>query len=200
MEKQSRPVLLVHGLIDTDRVFNKMNKYLTGLGWEVHSLNLIPNYGIESLVTLADQVKDYIDNKMSHHKNIDLIGFSMGGVVTRYYLQRLGGVDKVKRYISISAPNNGTLMAHLLPIKGVVEMRPDSYLLKDLNSDYQELLEKINFHILWTNFDFMIIPPSNSQMNEVNDTQIPVLIHRWMLSDRRVLNKIKELLLEPIRK
>ena len=29
------PVLLIHGIFDTIRIFNKMSRYLKKLGWEV---------------------------------------------------------------------------------------------------------------------------------------------------------------------
>ncbi len=44
----------------------------------------------------------------------------MGGVVSRYYLQRLGGLARVRRFVTISSPHHGTVTAYLrrLPERG----------------------------------------------------------------------------------
>ena len=104
--KQTNPVLLVHGFLDTQSVFKAMTRFLENKGWSVHSLNLIPNDGRKPLPELAQQVQAYADEHLGTAPKFDLVGFSMGGLVTRYYLQRLGGNERVERYVSISAPNN----------------------------------------------------------------------------------------------
>lgn len=188
------PVLLVHGLLDTTTVFNKMSTYLTNLGWSVHTLNLIPNNGVSKLEKLAEQVANYINKNFSPTQTLDLIGFSMGGIVTRYYLQRLGGIERVQRYISISAPNKGTLTAHLLPFPGIAQMRPQSPFLKDLNEDAETLLTKLNVTVMWTPLDLMIIPAHNSRMSVGREIKLPVLLHSWMLADQRTLATVAEIL------
>ena len=114
----------------------------------------------------------------------------MGGLVTRYYLQRLNGIQKTHKYITISAPNNGTNMAHLLPLKGIEQMLPDSDFLQDLNQDVNEALNNIETLCLWTPFDIMIIPAESSVMGVGKEVNFPVLVHRWMLDDNRVLQEI----------
>ena len=176
-------VLLVHGIFDTSSVFHKMSAYLTQRGWQVHSLDLCPNDGSDSLVELANQVKDYIDRTFAPDRTIDLIGFSMGGIITRYYLQRLGGIDKVQRYINISAPNNGTLTAYLRSSPGVLQMRPESELLQDLNRDAVALLSSINCSIIWSPFDTMIFPATSSQMPVGKEISLPVF---YDLTDEQI--------------
>ncbi|WP_375340689.1 esterase/lipase family protein [Okeania sp. SIO2B9] len=100
------PVLLVHGIFDTMRIFDKMSRYLKKLGWEVYSLNLVPNYGILGLDKLAEQVANYVDKIFPPNQPFDLIGFSMGGIVSRYYVQRLGGEEIVIKRSTLSIPPN----------------------------------------------------------------------------------------------
>ncbi|NEP56791.1 MAG: alpha/beta fold hydrolase [Symploca sp. SIO2G7] len=193
------PVLLIHGIIDTKAVFRKMSIYLEGLGWSVHSLNLVPNNGTLGLDQLAKQVVDYITEHFEPEQPLDLVGFSMGGLVSRYYIQRLGGIERVQRYVNISAPNNGTWTAYLLSRLGCVQMRPDSEFLQDLNRDCQ-MLERLNFTRLWTPFDLMIVPASSSQMPVGKEEKIPVLLHPWMLTDPRCFQAIAAALSEPLRR
>lgn len=192
------PVILVHGLNDKETVFKEMVNHLSSLGWSVGTINLTPNTGQERLENLAQQLQKHIESKFESTQPIDLIGFSMGGLVTRYYLQRLGGVERVKRYISISAPNQGTLTAYLLPYSGIAQMRPKSSFLTDLNRDYHQIAQKIQVTTVWTQWDLMIVPPVSSCLGIGKEVVIPVSLHPWMLRDPRVLRVIVEALQEPL--
>jgi triacylglycerol lipase len=192
------PVLLIHGIYDTTKVFNKMAAYLSNLGWQVHSINLTPNNGSAKLSVLAAQVATYISNTFDRGEQIDLIGFSMGGLVTRYYLQRLNGVDRVRRYINISAPNRGTIVAYALSSEGVVEMRPKSKFLRNLNSDVKEVLTKINCTFIWTPLDLMILPADSTKLNFGREIEIPVWRHDLVLTDDRVLVTVTKALSQPL--
>ncbi|WP_144052096.1 triacylglycerol lipase [Gloeocapsa sp. PCC 73106] len=192
------PVVLIHGLNDTVTVFEQMADYLTSLGWSVYRLNLNPNRGNQKLEILAQQVQYYIETTFKPEQSIDLVGFSMGGIVTRYYLQRLGGINRVKRYINIGTPNQGTVTAYLLPNQGICQMRPDCTFLKELNQDRQELLKNLRVTTLWSDYDLMIVPARSSRMGIGKEQQIPVLFHSWLLSDRRVLKALAEALSEPL--
>jgi triacylglycerol lipase len=187
---ERNPVLLVHGLYDTVAKFKELSAYLNQLGWSVHSINLKPNDGSALLNDLAKQVADYVDQTFESGQMIDLLGFSMGGLVTRYYLQRLGGVERVKRYITIAAPNNGTLTAYSLPLKGIVQMRMNSLFLDDLNQDHDQYLSQLQVTNLWTPYDLMILPAHSSKMGIGREISVPVAVHAWMPSDRRVMKMI----------
>ena len=187
------PVLLIHGIFDTIRIFEKMSRYLKKLGWEVYSLNLVPNYGILGLDKLAEQVADYVNKTFPPNQPLDLIGFSMGGIVSRYYVQRLGGIDKVENFITISAPHNGTLTGYALNLAAPIQMRPKSNFLENLNQDIA-LLDKTNFTSIWTPYDAIILPPKSSQVPVGRDIKIDVFLHPWMVSDEKVLKVIVEVL------
>lgn len=189
-------MLLIHGITDTTVVFNRMSAYLSGLGWSVHSFNLIPNNGDCTLDKLAKQVSDYVAKTFDPKQPLDVIGFSMGGLVSRYYIQRLGGIERVQRFVSISAPNNGTLAAYLSWRPGCVQMRPDSEFLRDLNKDVA-MLKRLNFTVIWTPFDVMIVPAKSSQLPVGKEVTLPVRLHSWMLADQRILKVVSAALSEP---
>lgn len=192
------PVLLVHGWLDTRAKFDKMAGYLRNLGLEVHSFDLVPNLGNIELEKLADQVADYADRTIEGDRHFDLIGFSMGGIVSRYYVQRLGGIDRVQRFIAISSPHQGTLTGYSLNLPGIAQMRPKSALLEDLNRD-AAMLERLNFTSIWTPFDAIILPANSCQMPVGREIKVNVLVHAWMVSDDRVLQAVAEELEAPVR-
>jgi len=105
----------------------------------------------------------------------------MGGIVSRYYVQKLGGLEKIERLITISSPHNGTIMGHLLPYIGCQQMRPNSEFLTALNREIH-LLNKVKFTSIWTPFDLMILPANSSQLPIGEEVKVPVLAHAIMPS------------------
>ncbi len=198
VNQQRNPVLLVHGIWDTGKVFRRMIPYLNEGGWKVYDLDLVPNHGVKGLDDLAQQVANKVEATFGLEQPFDLLGFSMGGIVSRYYVQRLGGIKRVKRFITLSAPNHGTTIAYFNQGLGCVQMRPSSGLLKDLNSDVA-MLSQINFTSIWTPFDAMIVPADSSKMPVGENVVVPVLTHAWMLTDSKSLNAIATALSAPIK-
>lgn len=195
---ERNPVFLVHGLMDTSYKMRTIASHLRGLGWEVFDIDLRTNDGATRLEILARQLAAEIDRICGSERPIDLLGFSMGGLVSRYYLQRLGGLRRVQRFISISAPHNGTIAANFSLRLGCMQMRPNSAFMQDLSSDVDRLKE-LNFTSIWTPFDLIILPPSSSQLGIGTEISIPVLAHPLMVTDRRVLLAISEALSQPIK-
>ena len=192
------PILLVHGLMDTSSKMRKISSHLHNLGWQVLDIDLMPNNGDSKLELLAAQVADLIDRTFAPDRPIDLLGFSMGGLVSRYYLQRLGGIERVQRFISISAPNNGTIAGYFSQRPGCIQMQPNSEFMTDLNSDVDRL-KSLNFTLLWTPFDMIILPPSSSQLGIGTDIKVPVVAHPLMVADKRILTAITHALSQPVK-
>ena len=192
------PVLLVHGINDTGAIFHKMAPYLTQLGWSVYDLDLIPSNGDLGLDQLAGQIADCVAATFGPEQPLDLVGFSMGGIVSRYYVQRLGGHNRVQRFITLASPHHGTLTAFFRHGPGGTQMRPGSAFLQDLNQD-AVILEQLNFTSIWTLFDLMILPSISSKMPVGRNVEVPVLGHAWMVTDHWSLDAVAAALSEPIR-
>jgi triacylglycerol lipase len=182
--------VLLHGFCDTGRLFGRLQKHLEERGWCVHTLNFVPNNGIAGLEVLAQQVHDYVTGTFPPGQSIDLLGFSMGGIVGRYYLQRLGGFGRVHRFITISSPHQGTWTAYLLRRKGARQMRPNSDFLKDLDSD-RATLKGVSFTSIWTPTDLMTIPARSSIVPEARMVRLVVTHHARMAGNERVMQAVE---------
>jgi triacylglycerol lipase len=191
------PVLVVHGLWDTEARIDPLVRGLKARGLEhVSSFDLQPNSGRAPIAELARQVKERADALLAKHgaRQIDLVGFSMGALAARYFLQRCGGRDQVRRFISISGPHAGTWTAFALPFAGVREMRPGSALLRDLDADPNPFGD-VEVHCLYTSLDLMIVPPVSSVLKNAKSVhRLRVPLHRFMLHDRQVLDLVAGLL------
>ncbi len=92
---------------------------------------------------------------------IDLVGHSMGGLVVRYYIEKLGGAQKVRKCITLETPHHGTLLALLAPGQNGRQMRPGSPFLTELN-EMESSPHLPQIVSIWSPFDNMTIPPTSS--------------------------------------
>jgi triacylglycerol esterase/lipase EstA (alpha/beta hydrolase family) len=194
-----RPVVLVHGIWDDARSLSPLRQALGqgGFPW-VEAVDLSPATGLVSLERLGEQVAAAVERARARTsaEHVDLVGFSMGALVSRLYLALLGGRDVVRRFVSISGPHQGTWTAYALPFPGIRQMRPDSPLLRRLGPDVGALGD-VAVHCIYTPFDATIIPPRSGVIEGARSVhRVPVAIHRWMLSDPRVLALVVAILRE----
>lgn len=192
------PVLVVHGLWDSQARIDPMLRGLVARGVRaLASFDLEPADGRAPIPELARQVQLQADALRERYacRLIDLVGFSMGALASRYYLQRCGGRDGVRRFISISGPHAGTWTAYALPFAGVRQMRPGSDLLRDLEADADPWGD-VEVHCLYTSWDLMIVPATSSVLSGARAThRLRVPLHRWMITDPGVLDLVARSLL-----
>jgi len=191
--RSRNPVLLVHGFLRTARSMKRMQRWLEQRGWKVSVLTLSPSDGSLSLTRLAEQIAAYIAENCPPDCRIDLIGYSMGGLVCRDYVQRLNGAARVDRLITISTPHHGTRLAYLSPRPGCREMRPASSFLNSLNHSIRSL-ERLDFTSIWTPFDLMILPASSSRIPVGRECKRWVMAHPLMIWQRSCFREIEKVL------
>ncbi len=179
-------VVLVHGIWNTAQIFTPLKTYLETVGEtsgrSVYTLSMMPNNGDAPIEVLAQQVAQFVDASLGPQQPFDLIGFSMGGLVSRYYLQRLGGLERVETFIAISVPHYGTALAFGSDRTGVRQMRPYSPFLSDLNRDIHRL-NAIRVWSFWTIFDLLILPPWSSKLTVGTTRRLNISSHNRMIQD-----------------
>jgi triacylglycerol lipase len=185
----SSPVVLVPGIWDTSSVFNRMTARLEKEGWSALAVSLKPNDGSVTLEQSAEELRQFIDAKIGPRRSLDMVAYSMGGLVARYYAQRLGGLARMKHFVTISTPHHGTGAAYLGPLPGEREMRPESPFLKDLDRDIDRL-SLVSVTSIWSPLDIVVSPAVSSRLPFGSEVQIPVLLHFLMPGDERVIQAV----------
>lgn len=190
-----RPVILVHGIHSDGGCMRRLEKHLRAQGRVVFSPSLRPCTGSAPLEELANQLADFADRNVPGRK-FDLVGFSMGGLVSRYYVQRLGGLKRVEYFVTMATPHQGTKMAWLHPGKGAVQMRPQSRFLQELNRD-ADMLRQIKFTSFYTPLDTVVVPARSSAIPQARNISMLVPIHPSFLLERRCLRAVDRALAGP---
>ncbi len=188
-------VVLVHGFMETGTMFKTLKTRLEKRGFDCYVPKLSPSDGRGGLENLAKGLKHDIDAKFGPDEPISVVGFSMGGIVSRVYLQDLGGAKRCRNFISVSSPHHGTKAGWIYPSKGAKEMRPGSQFLADLEKT-QDRLGKMPVTSYRTPMDLIILPPSNSIWDRAENLEYPVLMHPLMMTSRPVLDDIERRLMK----
>jgi triacylglycerol lipase len=190
-----RRVVLVHGFLNTRAIFGTLKNHLEKRGIECLVPNLEPNDGSGGLETASLQLKRDIDAAFGPSEPISIIAYSMGGLVSRHYLQSLDGAARCKKLFTISTPHHGTRTAWCYPSKGAVQMRPGSQFLADLDASQSNLgnLPIVSYR---TPMDLIILPSSSSIWNRAENREVPVPLHPLMLVSRTVMADIEKRLLD----
>ena len=155
-----RPIILIHGLWNTSAIFNNLINRLDYYDVEYYAPTLDHYFGRVSIIDLAESLDGIIIKKYGNEREIDILGFSRGGIIARYWINKFNGYLRTKRFISIGSPHRGTLTAQLVPkslFKGISQMKISSSLLKEL-SEYDYLLRKLDCISFYTKWDFMVFP------------------------------------------
>ncbi len=186
------PIILIHGLWNTSSIFSSITLQLDNFGIEYFAPTLEHSFGMTSILDLTNKLNELILEKYGLEKEIDILGFSMGGLIARHWLQTFNGYKRTRRLISIGSPHKGTLMAQLIPkypFKGISEMKINSKFLRGLanNDCFLDDIECINFFTYW---DLMAFPGWWTNLNFGKNISVNVYKHRNLVRNKSVVEKI----------
>ncbi len=183
-------IVLIHGIFSTGHLMFWMKRKLEQCGFECFSPTLWPSDGRKGIEFASANLKKQINEWFGETEKISLIGFSMGGVVARYYLQELGGVSRVENFFSISSPHKGSYWAYFpYPTKGIKQLRPNSHFLKQLEKG-EGNLKNVKLFSYWTPLDLSIIPSSSSYWKVAENKKFFSLSHISIIFNRKVISEI----------
>ncbi|MET9351437.1 alpha/beta fold hydrolase [Streptomyces sp. NPDC006617] len=130
----SPPVVLLHGFIDNRSVFLLLRRSLAQHGrHEIESLNYSPLTC--DIRTAAELLGRHIEEicERTGSEQVDVVGHSLGGLIARYYVQRLGGDLRVRTLVTLGTPHTGTKVVPLANAHPIVrQMRPGSAVIEEL--------------------------------------------------------------------
>jgi len=146
----ARPVVLVHGWLGLPSNFDAMKKALTEAGIPAYTVLLLGQENVSNAKTIRAKV----DEVSAAHagSDVDLVGHSMGGLSTRYYLKQLGGTARVHSYVSMGTSQYGYEGACALPDLLGGQMCPGSDFLTGLN-DGDDTPGSVSYTTMWSTED-----------------------------------------------
>lgn len=163
VEAASTPILLIHGMIDNRAIFTVLSSRLRSRGFErVVTLNYSPV--TNDIRTAAEQLSARVEELIARtgYERIHIVGHSLGGLIARYYVQRLGGDERVHTLVTLGTPHHGTLAAHLVPVRLGRQLRPNSDLFAELDQPAPGC--RTRFVAFWSDIDQLVVPHDNARL------------------------------------
>ena len=183
-------VVLVHGIWDNGRIFDPMVRVLEREGRACFAPDLLPNDGHLGIRPLTRQLAGKIDARFGPSAPVVLVGFSMGGLVARDYVENVAANPcRVRGVFLVASAGEGTLWANLSPRAGQRDMAIGSPFLRALNAE-DAAWKTIPLHAYWTPFDLMVVPAVHSRWPERAATCVFCPVHPWMPRNRQVIADI----------
>ncbi len=198
MSEAAPPLVLVHGLFDTPGLFHRLSREL-GERRQLLIPHLPHALGATPLDTLAGRLGAHIRRAFGREQAVDVMGFSMGGLIARAWIQLHGGAERTRRFISVASPQRGSLVAlpwPRFPLAGVADMKPGSELLRRLDADL-EPLQKVECCSFYCPTDLMVVPGWTAVLPVGPSRPLPGLLHSRLMADPLSLQPVVEELLRP---
>jgi pimeloyl-ACP methyl ester carboxylesterase len=106
-------------------------------------------------------------------ERVHLVGYSLGGVVLRYAVHRLGLADEVGAALTVAAPHRGVPVAWLARGRVAADLRPGSRLLTELARSAAP--DDVRWTAYWSDTD-LVVPPSSARLAGVLPRADDVLV------------------------
>ncbi|OKJ58445.1 lipase family alpha/beta hydrolase [Streptomyces sp. CB02115] len=152
------PVVLLHGFIDNRSAFVVLRRALTRHGRRhLESLNYSPL--TRDIRAAADLLGLHVEEICARtgHSRVDIVGHSLGGLIARYYVQRLGGDRRVRTLVTLGTPHGGTAVAPGAGIHPIVrQMRGGSSVIEELRTPARDC--RTRFVSFWSELDQVMVP------------------------------------------
>lgn len=188
--------ILVPGFSDDTGILRGLERYLQDAGIAAYAISPQPSNGVVGIEVLAQQLAATIEQQFSAATALNLVGFSMGGLICRSYIQQYGGLAHTERLVTIATPHQGTWTAYTYNRPACIQMRPGSHFLAALNRELA-MLQQINFTSIWTPFDLTILPATSSYLPVGEMVQVWSPFHYTLLFDPHIVQIIATQLRQP---
>ncbi|MEU6313144.1 alpha/beta fold hydrolase [Streptomyces sp. NPDC047014] len=162
------PALLLHGFTDNRSVFVLLRRALGADGLRhVEAYNYSP-LTLDLRVAarhLARRVEELCER--TGQDRVDLVGHSLGGLVGRYYVQRLGGDARVRTLVTLGTPHSGTRAAPFMDAHPLVrQLRPGSEVLTELAAPAPGCATRCV--AFWSEFDTLMSPVGTARIEHAD--------------------------------
>ena len=191
---KTKNILFIHGFGGGLYEFKPIKNFLKKeLGEEIEFFDFVyrEKFGHVKLEKVAEQLKTFIENNLAN-KDFSVIAISQGGIVWRIFaLKNNLLIKKVHKVFTLCTPHKGSLLAYLLNLPGIKDLRKNSQTLKEIN-DHDDGLE---YYSIYNPLDLMVFPGTNAVYKKAKiNKRVFDWFHPLTFWNKKTLAFIKEFL------
>ncbi|KAA9164956.1 alpha/beta fold hydrolase [Amycolatopsis acidicola] len=196
------PLVVLPGFADNTSIFTELRQAL-----EARQVGPVVSFSYSPWVRdvrtagarLAEQIETLCE--ISGSATVGVVGHSLGGLIARYYVQRLGGHVRAETVVTLATPHAGTLAAWLAPpLQLARQLRPGSELMIELAEPAPGCTTE--FVAFSGDADQIVLPLRNARLEHPDLRALNVQVHGaghlGIASHRQVIEEICALF-EPVR-
>ena len=188
------PILLVHGIVDNHTIFASLERALRRRGFErlrFFDYGLLTSDVRTTAARLAAAVEELVC--VTGRDQIHIIGHSLGGLIARYYVQRMGGDARVHTLVTLGSPHQGTRLARVGQVLPLVrQLTPGSALLTELAEPAPDC--QTRFLAFWSDLDQLVVPRQNAAIDHpdlaVTNVAVRGVGHMSLTNNRPIATQI----------
>ncbi|HEV7825869.1 MAG TPA: alpha/beta fold hydrolase [Mycobacteriales bacterium] len=192
-EAAGTPILLVHGMVDNRSIFTFLRRALRRHGFGRVST---VNYSVftSDVRAAARELGRHVEALCAEtgYDRVHVVGHSLGGVIGRYYVQRLGGDARVHTLVTMGSPHGGTEVARLLPVHLARQLRRGSDVVAELREPAPGC--RTRFVAIWSDLDQLVLPLSGARIDhpdlDVRNVLAADVGHMSLPVDGRVVREV----------
>ena len=181
--KARKVVVLSHGWSSSAKEMAPLAKHLKKYGFEAHAISYQGRLLKKGINAYSKDLSAFIKKlKLKRADQLNLVGHSMGGVISRWYAEKIAPKRKIANVITICSPHNGTLWGNVTnAAKKLINMDPKSGTASDvritsptIKSLRKDPLRKdIKYTALWLPNDKVVIPGKSGIVNGARNIVLP---------------------------
>lgn len=197
LEAAETPILLVHGMVDNRSIFTVLRHGLRRRGFgriETINYSILTGDVRRAAADLGEEVERLVAR--TGYERIHVIGHSLGGLIARYYVTRLGGDERVDTLVTLGTPHQGTYMAYAWTTGLTRQLRPGSRLLAELDAPIEHC--RTQFIAYRSNIDQLVVPQRNGALHHpdlsVHNVELQGVGHMSLPIARSVVHGISSAL------
>jgi len=179
------PVVFVHGILCNAGVWHRMLAALARQGTaNLFTLNLTPP--LASMDRFARQLAERVEEacRATGTERAIIVGHSMGGLVARAWIARLGGAARAARLVTLGSPHRGSLLARGFPARWAREMLCGSEWLARLAG------ETVPITSIYSRADEFVAPQESARLEGARNVALERLGHLGLLRSEEVLRLV----------
>ncbi|EWT07449.1 lipase [Intrasporangium chromatireducens Q5-1] len=193
IEAAETPILLVHGMVDNRSIFTVLRHGLRRRGFgriETINYSILTGDVRRAASDLGREVEHLAEE--TGYERIHVIGHSLGGLIARYYVTRLGGDERVDTLVTLGTPHQGTYVAYAWNNGLTRQLRPGSSLFAELDAPIADC--RTRFIAYRSDIDQLVVPQRNAALHHpdlnVHNVELHGIGHMSLPITRSVVHGI----------
>lgn len=182
------PIVLVHGLGGNRGLWWPLRFFL-----RMNGRHRVYAFGYEdgTIERHAEDLKGFIHSVLetTGEGQVDIVAHSLGGIISRYAIQRLGLVGSVRTLVTMATPHQGTYAAHYANTTLTRSLCPESDVIQGLNADDPAALPT-RFFSIYSNRDVYVIPAEKMIHKAAENVFLPDVSHSQYLVSPQVFRVV----------